>query len=241
MSVNMNTIAWDVWDELTTPAPEPEPSYNFTTDPLLLSCTLHRLIKESRENDSVKYLNWSLNEYADKIASKITDQDRVFAESLKSYYNSKLLMAKLRGDHFTKFKTDLMQYLHNSPTTLLQSFVGMVYKLPYFYEYDMQLVEIFDGAKSDLEKARVKLDRQDIKLSFISKADNGQKRARHYEYWFKDENNLRFLVEVEKHNPIRILWENAIQEGDLSINSIFEKKRRDNLEFYVAKGWHISV
>jgi hypothetical protein len=238
MSVNMTTI---VWDKLTTPAPEPAVLYNFTTDPLLLSCTLHRLIKESRENDSVKYLNWSLNEYADKIASKITDQDRVFAESLKSYYNSKLLMAKLRGDHFTKFKTDLMQYLHNSPTTLLQSFVGMVYKLPYFYEYDMQLVEIFDGAKSDLEKARVKLDRQDIKLSFISKADNGQKRARHYEYWFKDENNLRFLVEVEKYNPIRLLWEKAIQEGDLSINSIFEKKRRDNLEFYVAKGWHISV
>jgi hypothetical protein len=239
MSLNMTAI---VWDELpVTGEPTPEISYNFTTDPLLVSCTLYRMIKESRENDSVAYLNWSLNDYADKITSKITDQDRVFAESLKSYYNSKLLMAKLRGDHFTKFKTDLMQYLHDSPTTLLHSFVGMVYKLPYFYEYDMKLVEIFDGAKSDLEKAPVRLDRQDINLSFISKIDNGQKRARHYEYWFKDENNLRFLVEVEKHNPIRLLWEKAIQEGDLSINSIFEKKRRDNLEFYVAKGWHISV
>jgi hypothetical protein len=241
MSLNMTTI---VWDELTTPAeltPEPAVLYNFTTDPLLVSCTLYRMIQEAKANEKFTYHNWSLTEHTDKIAAKITDQDRVFAESLRSYYNSKLIMAKLRGDNFTKFKTDLLQYLNDSPTKITSKFIGMVYKLPYFYHYDMQLVEIFGGAKSDLEKAPIQIPRQDIKLSFISKADNGQKRARHYEYWFRDENNLRFLVEVEKHNPIRILWENAIQEGDLSINSIFEKKRRDNLEFYVAKGWHISV
>lgn len=240
MSLNMTAI---VWDELLEPAStlEKEVTYKFTTDPLLISCTLHRLIAESRANDKIDYLNWSLNEYADKIASKITDEDRIFAESLVSYYKSKLIMAKLRGDHFTKFKTDLLQYLNDSPTNITSKFIGMIYKLPYFYQYDMHLIEIFGGEHTDLEKAPNNLDRRDINLSFISKADNGQKRARHYEYWFKDENNLRILVEVEKHNPVRKLWEYTIQNGDLSINAVFEKKRRDNLEFYVAKGWSVNV
>jgi hypothetical protein len=219
---------------------ETEVSYKFTTDPLLISCTLYRLIKESRDTVEPSYLNWSLHNHADKIVGKITDQDRVFAESVKSYYMSKLLMAKLRGDDFTKFKTDLMQYLHNSPTYLTPKFIGMVYKLPYFYQYDMELVEIFGGEHKDLGNARHR-DREDITLTFIAKADNGQKRARHYEYWFKDDSGTRILLEVEKHNPVRNLWEQSIQSGKLNVNTLFEKKRRDNLEFYVAKAWTINV
>ena len=231
-------VAMKTRDELT--AVELEVSYKFTTDPLLISCTLYRMIQEAKAEDKFTYHNWSLNNHADKIVSNITDQDRVFAESLKSYYMSKLLMAKLRGDDFTKFKTDLMQYLHDSPNSLTSRYIGMVYKLPYFYEYDMKLVEIFDGERKDLGPARHR-DREDITLTFIAKADNGQKRARHYEYWFKDDSGTRILLEVEKHNPVRNLWEQSIQAGKLNVNTLFEKKRRDNLEFYVAREWTINV
>lgn len=240
-NLNMSITSWDELVAVPHASDEPEVSYNFTVDPLLVSCTLYRLIKESRVNDKIDYLNWSLTEHADKIAAKITDQDRIFAESLGSYYKSKLIMAKLRGNHFTKFKTDLLQYLNDSPTRITSKFTGMIYKLPYFYQYDMHLVEIFSGEKVDLEKAPNQLDRREIKLSFISKADNGQKKARHYEYWFKDERGTRILLEVEKHNPVRKLWEHSIQNGDVSINSNFEKRHRDNLAFYLARGWDINV
>lgn len=236
-------VAMKTWDELvsgSTTTVELEVSYKFTTDPLLISCTLYRMIQEAKAEDKFTYHNWSLNEHADKIVSNITDQDRVFAESLKSYYMSKLLMAKLRGDDLTKFKTDLMQYLHASPNTLTSRFIGMVYKLPYFYEYDMKLVEIFGGEHKDLGSARHR-DREDIALTFIAKADNGQKRARHYEYWFKDDSDTRILLEVEKHNPVRNLWEQSIKTGKLNVNTLFEKKRRDNLEFYVARAWTINI
>ena len=236
---NMSAIAWNELVEASE-SKDTEVLYNFTTDPLLISCTLYRLIKESRENDSISYLNWSLNEHANQIVNKITDQDRVFAESVKTYYLSKLLMAKLRGDDFTKFKTDLMQYLHASPNTLTSRFLGMVYKLPYFYEYDMQLIEIFGGENKTLGSDRQR-SKEDITLTFIAKADNGQKRARHYEYWFKDDSDTRILLEVEKHNPVRNLWEQTIKNGKLNVSTFLEKKRRDNLEFYVAKAWTINI
>jgi hypothetical protein len=242
MSLNISAIAWNgaIKDPLFNVNDEQELSYNFTTDPLLVSCTLYRLMTESRTNDKIDYLNWSLTDHTNKIVSKITDQDRIFAESLVSYYKSKLIMAKLRGDDFTKFKTDLMQYLNDSPNCLTSRYIGMVYKLPYFYEYDMKLVEIFGGEHKDLSNARDR-DREDITLTFIAKADNGQKRARHYEYWFKDDSGTRILLEVEKHNPVRNLWEQSIQAGKLNVNTLFEKKRRDNLEFYVARAWTINV
>lgn len=238
--LNVSIKSWDELAEVSTAESTPELSYKFTTDPLLISCTLYRMIQDAKAEGKFTYHNWSLNEHSDKIVSKITDQDRVFAESLKSYYMSKLLMAKLRGDDFTKFKTDLMQYLHDSPNTLTSRFIGMVYKLPYFYEYDMKLVEIFGGEHKDLSNARDR-DRSDITLTFIAKADNGQKRARHYEYWFKDDSGTRILLEVEKHNPVRNLWEQSIQAGKLNVNTLFEKKRRDNLEFYVARAWTVNV
>ena len=240
MSVNVAIKSWDELVSDATASAEPEVSYNFTVDPLLVSCTLQRLIKDSRDNDKIDYLNWSLTEHVDKIATKITDQDRIFAESLTSYYKSKLLMAKLRGDHFTKFKDDLLKYLTHSPNSLTSRYVGMVYKLPYFYDYDMKLIEIFGGEYTDLGKTNYK-DRLDVALTFISKADNGQKKSRHYEYWFKDEHGTRILLEVEKYNPIRNLWEHTIQNGKMNITANFEKKRRDNLEFYVAKGWTIGI
>jgi len=240
MSLNMSVISWDELVSVSPASTEPEVSYNFTVDPLLVSCTLQRLIKESRVNDKVDYLNWSLTDHTDKIVTKITDQDRIFAESLISYYKSKLLMAKLRGDHFTKFKDNLLQYLTHSTNSLTSHYVGMVYKLPYFYEYDMKLIEIFGGEYNDLGKTDYR-DRSDVVLTFISKADNGQKRCRNYEYWFKDEHGTRILLEVEKHNPVRNLWEHTIQNEKMNITATFEKRRRDNLEFYHAKGWSIGV
>jgi hypothetical protein len=104
----------------------------------------------------------------------------------------------------------------------------------------MQLIEIFGGEYKDLGKNKYQ-DRTDVSLTFIGKADNGQKRSRHYEYWFKDDADTRILLEVEKHNPVRNLWEHSIQSGKLNISTLFEKKRRDNLEFYVAKAWTINV
>jgi hypothetical protein len=239
MSLNVTTI---VWDELpVTGEPTPETSYNFTTDPLLVSCTLYRLIKESRENNSISCLNWSLTSHMDKIAAKITDEDRTFSESLRSYYKSKLLVAKLRGDHFSDYRTTLLKYLTDSPMKITERSVGMIYRLPYFFQYDMQLIEIFGGEYTNLGSTPKYVDRTDVELSFIAKADSGQKRKRTYEFWFKDDSGIRFLLEVEKHNPIMNLWEQTIKSEKMSINAVFERKTKGNLEFYIARGWSINV
>lgn len=241
-SLNMSVISWEESITETRIDLDREIFHTFTEDPLLISCTLYRLVKETPESNQYRCLG--LTEHQDKIISKITQQDRVFAEIVRSYYKSKLLVAKLRGQHFSKFKKDLELYLNtDSSEKISNKYLGLVYKLPYFYEYDMKLAEIFEGEYKSIDKDYLSKDhtRSSVELSFIEKADNGQKKSRNYEYWFKDEFGNRIRLLLEKNNPIIPLWENTIKSGNVVIDSRFALKQRDNLHFYAANGWHISV
>jgi len=239
MSLNMSVISWDTMrNEVEVDA---ELFHTFTEDPLLISCTLYRLVKENPDSNTYRCLG--LTEHQDKIISKITQQDRVFSEIVRSYYKSKLLVAKLRGQRFSKFKNDLESYLNTVSDKTSNKFLGLIYKLPYFYEYDIKLAEIFEGEYKSIEKDYLTKDhaRSTVELSFIEKADNGQKKSRNYEYWFKDEFGNRVRLLLEKNNPIIPLWEITIKSSPITIDSRFAVKQRDNLEFYAANGWHINV
>ena len=236
-SFNMTAIVWDELD--TTELKEPETYHNFTEDPLLISCTLYRMIKESAENKKYMYANWSLTEHMDKIAAKITNEDRIFAGVIKSYYRSKLLVAKLRNEHFTNYRNDLVQFLEEAPLKVSTKFIGMIYKLPYFYAYDMKITEIFGGEYASVDGS---LQRRDsVTIDFIDTVHTGRKRSTAFEYWFKDSSDNRIVVEVEKHNPVRNLWDSVVREKPITISGKFEKKRKDTLEYYVATGWSINV
>jgi hypothetical protein len=216
---------------------------NFVEDPLLLSCTLYRLNKmpETTVNKDQTYYvvrAWSIESDASKIAARITQEDRIFAELVKRYYRGKLLAAKLRGDEFTKYRTELLEYLTHGTNSVSVKFVGMLYKLPYFYEYDIKLTEeVFSGEYFQSEGFGVVKESRNLK--FISKLDAYKKRKVVYEYWFSDDQDNRVLVEVDKNNPLLKLWDIAIN-NDIEIKAKFEKKRKDNWVYYNATGWKIN-
>lgn len=237
MSLNMTAIVWDELDNIEVKAAETY--HNFIEDPLLISCTLYRIIKEAADEKKFMYRNWSMTDHMGKITAKITDQDRIYAETVRSYYRSKLLVAKLRNENFTKFRTDLCSYLEESPSRITSGFIGMIYKLPYFYAYDMRLNEIFGGEYATVDGSLQRKD--EVTLEFVGKTDNGRKHYLNYEYWFRDPNDNHVLVEVAKINPILKLWERTVKNDKITINAKFSKKHKDNLEYYIATGWEINV
>lgn len=235
---NLQTVV-SIWDAPSHITLNSEDSYhNFANDPLLLSCTLHRLIKNAKGDEQIVRC-WSITEHAVKIYAKTMDEDYIFAEAVRSYYRSKLLVAKLRNENFTQYRTDLLQYLTDSPSSITSKFVGMIYKLPYFYEYDTKLTEIFEGEYADVTGSLRKRDNATLK--FIAKVDNGKKRSLVHEYWFKDSDDNRVLVEVARNNPVLNLWDHTVNNSNINIDAKFETKRKDNLTYYVATGWSINV
>lgn len=210
---------------------EPERFVKFDTDPLLLSCTLYRMIKE-QPNSAVRC--YSLDNHGKEIAKQITSEDRELSTLVGKYYKDKVLVQKLKGEELTKFRTDLYTYLSERPYNVSAKFIGMIYKLPYFYEYDKGLSEIF-GIDQEVQLVHYFIDTKH--MNFISKLNAHKKRTPEYEYWFSDEQGIKYMVPVAKSNPLVKLWESTVSKEPVNINAKFERKYRDGRGYFVATGW----
>ena len=113
-----------------------------------------------------------------------------------------------------------------------ESFIKIAYRLPYFYQYDLGLTEIFGGDYISLigkEKFKGKK-----KLTYIGKLNANKRTSHSFEYWFKDDNDNRVLVPIEKGNPLIALWERHLTESEVTFDAHFIKRMKDKMEFYEA-------
>lgn len=207
----------------------------FDEDPLLISCTLYRLIKEKPNS---MHRCWSIEAHAKEIAKQITSEDRAFSSTISKYYRDKLLVSRLKSIPLSEFRTDLYTYLTERPTRISEKFIGMIYKLPYFYEYDVGVTSIFGLDHTECSQGSHFTDTKT--LSFISKLDAHKKHKKEYEYWFNDDAGVRYMVPVAKNNCLLKLWENTIDTEQVNINGKFEQKYKDDRSYYVATGWKID-
>lgn len=210
-------------------------------DPLVLSCTLYRYAKpEGGDYDpNVRFL--SLLKQQHHILEKTTDEDRKLADEIRRYYRGKFLFLKLRGEETTKFRRDLEQFVMvdwDPSFTITTKTVGMICKLPFFYEHDMGLINDVFGSETHNIKKHVSIG-DPVTLTFIKALDENQKGKTTLSYWFKDSHGNRFSIPVEKNNSLIPTWEEFIKKP-VTLSGHYTSRSYDNLEFYkVARGWKI--
>lgn len=229
------TNQWENWESESA-----EPGIKFPEDPIAISCVLYRMrIEDSYQSGNVANI-FSLSNDAKLLAQSILPEDRFLAQNIRTYYNGKIVLSTLRNENLTKFRKDLTRLLatdYESGTYLVpESFTGMLYKLPYFYAYDRDLIDIFDGEYySAVERKRG----ENATLTFIRKLDAFRKRLPRDEYWFLDEQDNRVLINIEKNNPLGSLFEKHITENEIEVSGFFRHKRKDNLGFYELTNWEL--
>jgi hypothetical protein len=106
------------------------PKASFSDDPLALSCASYRLYKEQPQR---RFTNIDL--------VNATQEDRVQAQAIRDYYNQRYTMRVLKGRQLTEYQQKTAQFLsglHHLTTEEL----GLLYKLPYFYEEDRALEQV---------------------------------------------------------------------------------------------------
>jgi hypothetical protein len=248
MTHQLATLA-SVFDNMVFPEP-----YNSNTidldevidvptieDPLVLSCTLYRYSKpEGVDYDpNIRYL--SLLTSQTLILKKTTDEDRKLADEIRRYYRGKFLFLKLRGEDTTQFRKDLEQFVMvdwDPSFTITKKTVGMICKLPSFYEHDMGLINDVFGSDTHSIKKHVSVG-ETVTLTFIKALDENQKGKTTFSYWFKDSHDNRFSIPVEKNNSLIPTWEEFIKKP-VTLTGHYTRRSYDNLEFYkVARGWKI--
>ena len=238
----MNIVQSVLWAEPEVTR-ETDIAFQSSEDIITLSCALYRLTRMIDPKVTSIFEYYSLDDQDGKLAKHITEEDRILAESVRSHFSNKIVLSRLRGANLTRFRIDLGKLLVSNfvkdgkyvyPTT----YMGMAYKLPYFYNYDMELMEVFHGDYFSIKGPKTPFTANKL-VTFMKKVDSHRKSSNtpsSYEYWFSDELNDRIVLTVEKRNPLIDLLDKII-ESPITIHATFGQVSKDTLNFYKASNW----
>ena len=200
-------------------------------DSLALSVAHKRIISDKNYRGQV-----SIRNILDSgVFSEITDADRETANKIRTYYSHQLVVWALKEIKITKFRECLGYYINGDGSKFKEDYIPIIAKLPYFYEYDIQLDEIKRSIETDIDiDNSVQLTKHE--LIPIKSLIRKNKRIKCIEYWLKDVNNYAYKIQIEINNPLQHLWDNIFKEG-LKITGIGVPKRRDDFKYYQLLNW----
>jgi hypothetical protein len=194
-------------------------------DLITLSVTLQRM---QRANSTLGYMSLT----HPSVKESVTDIDRARADSIKAYYEKRLLLLTLQGHHLTKWRTDLSALLRNQTTKYEEKYMGMAQKLPYFYDYDISMDQLFEN--SIYAKVKSTERNGSKKLKFLRSMKNEQKFQKYMEYWFTDEQGDKHMMFFDKDNTLLPLFDRLIGDGHIVVDGTYVKRKKDNREFFVT-------
>lgn len=240
---NIGNISGVQWDELGIGPKHFEgvkkyEVYESPEDVLALSVTWKRL---NKTNPSV--LSNVSNLLSKELFMHVTDEDRELGKEIRDYYSKKIMVWKLKNTQFSKFRDELNAYIH-SPTPFLvkNNLMGMIYYLPYFYEYDTGVDEVryLVNSKSNITlQMKSSIPRTLVPLS---KVISKRKNATTNHYWFKDvetEMAVQFVLDVT--NPLEHIWSTLFAKNEpMKIKGLYHKKSRDDFEYFSVKNWTLE-
>jgi hypothetical protein len=194
-------------------------------DLITLSVTLQRM---QRANSTLGYMSLT----HPSVKESVTDIDRARADSIKAYYEKRLLLLTLQGHHLTKWRTDLSALLRNQTNKYEEKYMGMAQKLPYFYDYDISMDQLFEN--SIYAKVKSTERNGSKKLKFLRSMKNEQKFQKYMEYWFTDEQGDKHMMFFDKDNTLLPLFDRLIGDGHIVVDGTYVKRKKDNREFFVT-------
>lgn len=219
---------WDVDDSIR------EINHRTLSDDILaISCCIHR------------FHDLCIYDFSDPSIGKIiSKEDYELASNIRTYYQQKLLLSVLKGNKLSAFRTDLSKLVNDSfysddhgEFLYPESMIGLAYRLPEFYAYDIEFEKMFGGQYNEVNHDM----RYDYigELSFIRKLVNTQKRksSGSQEFWFKNSYNEMVVIATDKNNKLMPFFEREITNKNIKVNADLFLKHKDNNQYYVAIDW----
>ena len=210
------TLDWTADFESVVKAPEPD--MTFADDPVALAWAAYRV-----------YLANPANRWADFDDVEVTDQDRVQAQEIRSYYTGRILMDAMKSKNpMSEFRKKLYGLLIGE-TGLKKKDIGLLYRLPYFYVEDTALDQVI--AQTETPKL-VPASGATITGTFklIKRVQVSRRSMESVQFWLQHHNKTApFLIAVKADNPLLPLLE-SILERSLPISA--------TAHFKIHRGYH---
>lgn len=171
----------------------------------------------------------------------IREADMKLTDEIVDYYSKKIMMWKLLGKPLTKFREDLNTYIHSDRKNVPEEFMGLVYKLPYFYALDKE----YDQLKLQFNKvnSNTHILSGTFELEFVKTITNpikAKKYIKDKEYWFSC-NQEPYVLKLASTNNLLSVWDSILEKNHkvLVSGSMFLKNYDDFPHWELAK-WKLE-
>jgi hypothetical protein len=203
--------------------------YEITQDLLALSVCWARY-RKTRDNLIQPTITKLLDSELFKL---VTEEDIAQANVIRDHYSKKIMVWKLKNITLTPFREDLNTFVHSNGKTFKETMLPLVYRLPEFYEYDVEFEKMsFEYNKEVKLHATSSMSAGDRKhLTFINSLAVNTKRLKKIEYWFSDSHNNLVQMNIEASNPLNSLLKRVITTGPVELEGRYSTITRDGNEF----------
>ena len=197
------------------------PVATFTDDPVALACAAHREWVAGSTGLTMTADRWkSFN------MVKVTDDDRRKALDLRKYYQQRYTMQALIST-LTEYQKKCAEFLSGTHYLTTEE-IGLLYRLPYFYEEDLAIDQIVELTKTDDAKYMNRPYREDqtgADIVPLLKVLKSRKSGDIYQYWFRSENGYAVVQEVKMSDPLLKLVDSLFKQPKLHVNAYVKGER----------------
>ena len=229
--VKSNLFTNSLWlDEITKE--DKNKTFMSSNDLLTISCCVHRLKKFDGKVRSLQSF----------MPNLINQEDEILRDKIIDFYSKKFMVLKLKGIELTKFRKDLCDFISKDFYDRDQQIYvynekvyGIVYRLPGFYEYDCEFIDIM------LEKTPVTgTTFGKHKLKFLAKLYKENKFSPMIEYWFANKDNKVFRFVYQKENSLVSLLDHVIKTHEIIVDGKYCSRQIDGYSFYTPHDYNLS-
>ena len=200
----------------------------FVEDPLVLACSLKELSKRNANSF------YSLS--SDEVSGNITQEIREHAEVVRKYYTKKFFWTNLTNSRMlSDFRSRVCFLLENRITKVKDQDQGIYFKIPWFYDEDM----IYENFKKTLRVDTIaslgnaRHNKMIKRLEFLKTSFSWQRKRKITRYWFKDDNQFLYGIELESDNPLLEMFDQYLKDNPVPVLETYLKEDRiDNMNFY---------
>ena len=193
-------------EELNLREPNSSQPVVFKDDPVAMAIAVHRRWKEAPAVG---------NRWADLESAQIISEDREASAALRKYYADRIMITMLGNNKISEFRRKVYGVVTNS-LSLNQSEIGLLYRLPYFYQEDLALDRVMEQT-TPLAQREI-TERIQGRFTVIERVLRSRKTGDYTQLWMTREGSTApYMITVKCDNPYhRMIVALLEQPRDLS-------------------------